>query len=73
MMRPEQIELSKNALRSLGINLDDYVLDITVNLFETVMLKFVHKNQNISITVDDPTNYPYQFEVKFEGASHGAR
>lgn len=62
-MNPKQITIAEQALSAIGVNLDEYVLDISVNLCETVNLIFTHKTQNIRIIVDDPTNYPRQFEI----------
>jgi len=65
-MHPKQIKLARDYLQAIGIDLDDYDLDITVNLSETVMLKFNHKTKKRSIIVEDPTNYPNTFKVEVE-------
>lgn len=63
MVNLKQITIAEQALSAIGVNLDDYVLDISVNLCETIKLVFVHKSKDIQIIVNDPTNYPRQFEV----------
>ncbi len=63
-MNPNRIELVKMVLTSIGVDLSNYSLDISVNLSETVMLTFTHNDKSLSIVVEDPTNYPYKFEIK---------
>lgn len=62
-MNLKQIECAKNALNAIGVDLSNYTTDIGVNLFDTAMLTFRHNTKNISIVVEDPTNYPNTFRV----------
>lgn len=63
-MNPKQIDIAKSYLVAIGVDLSKYNVDITTNLSETIALKFTHVTENITITVDDPTNYPNVFTVE---------
>lgn len=63
-MNLKQIECAENALNSIGVDLSNYTTDIDVNLFGTIMLIFRHNIKDISIVVEDPTNYPTTFLIK---------